>query len=235
MILANAPAPVPLPWASSAPGTLVTSIAVTSSVGGTTPSWQQGWTSPFELPGGSGGVPPSIQVENTLTQFLSAGLQYEQMGGGTFFNSTLSTNMGGYPQGAVVQSASTVGLFWLNQVDNNSNNPDVNSTGWTPIGAVSRSTNSNGYTYGWPKQGGGKLLRMGGQLSVPYNSGSPNVYSFPSAFSTVVEGWGVSFWGTNPQPFSASIQPINLTQFEITIPSAGSGGSFGCQWWAEGY
>jgi hypothetical protein len=237
MILANAPAPVPLPWASSAPGTLITSIAVTSSVGGTTPSWQQGWTSPFALPGGSGGVPPSIQVENTLENFLSAGLQYEQMGGGTFFNSTLATNMGGYPQGAVVQSASTLGLFWLNQVDNNSNNPDVYSTGWQPIGSMSRTTDGSGnYKYTWPLQGGGLLIRMGGNVALPVSG--TGTYTFPfGGFGTkadnIIGCYGVPL--TNGYQGPCGFEIISRLQFSGVATSVAGSFAVGSNWEATGY
>jgi hypothetical protein len=86
-------------------------------------------------PVGSGGIPPFGQDFNGILNQVTAWNQWQQAGGSVQFDSTFCTSIGGYPQWAILASTVTVGLLWLNTVDNNTTNPDSGgASGWIAWG-----------------------------------------------------------------------------------------------------
>lgn len=78
----------------------------------------------------SGGVPPSGQDVNGILYQLSQHQVWLNSGGMYAYNASHATNIGGYPIGAVLQSADGQSA-WLNTVDGNTTDPDGGSAaGW---------------------------------------------------------------------------------------------------------
>jgi hypothetical protein len=87
----------------------------------------------------AGGVPPAGKDMNGILYMLSAHTAWLQAGGCYTFSSTVVSVAGGYKIGAILQSASTPAVFFLNTVNNNTNNPDTTPTGWitySPVGGA---------------------------------------------------------------------------------------------------
>lgn len=78
-----------------------------------------------------GGINPYGQDMNGILRSLSQWSQWQQLGGPVPYDATFQTQQGGYPVGALIASATTVGLFWLSTTDNNITNPDSGGAGWT--------------------------------------------------------------------------------------------------------
>lgn len=85
----------------------------------------------------AGGVPPFGQDMNGILQQITAGVQWEQVGGQPSYNATYANAIGGYPNGAVLQSADGTG-FWRSAVDNNTTAPDAGPASFT--GSISGTT-----------------------------------------------------------------------------------------------
>lgn len=79
---------------------------------------------------GAGGTPPDGRDFNGILNFLSAWARWQATGAPVGYDSTFQTDIGGYPKGAVVASATTLGVFWLSTVENNLTNPDTGGAGW---------------------------------------------------------------------------------------------------------
>lgn len=77
------------------------------------------------------GTPPNIKDFNGALQYLSAWVNWYQGGGPVAYDATYSTNFGGYPNGAILMSATTVGKFWISLADNNTSNPDAGGGNWS--------------------------------------------------------------------------------------------------------
>jgi hypothetical protein len=87
-----------------------------------------------------GGVPPFGSDINGVLNALSANLVWLVAGGTFTFNSDIVDNSGGYPEGAIIRSATTPSQFFYNTVDGNSNDPDSVTTGWIPFSPLSTPT-----------------------------------------------------------------------------------------------
>lgn len=118
-------------FAASAPGSNVTTPFPTTAQAGGLASLPTGFTTINFTPVGSGGVPPWGKDMNGILQLLSEWSQWYEAGGPITYDATLQTDIGGYPNGAVVQSAVTAGLYWRSTADNNTSNPDTGGANWT--------------------------------------------------------------------------------------------------------
>jgi hypothetical protein len=78
-----------------------------------------------------GGIPPFGQDENGILRLETQWSQWLQMGGPVPYDATFQGQVGGYPAGSLISSASTLGLFWFSTTDNNVTNPDASGAGWT--------------------------------------------------------------------------------------------------------
>jgi hypothetical protein len=83
-------------------------------------------------PVAAGGTPPWGQDVNGILNQISAGVQWQQVGGQPIYNSAFATAIGGYPNGAILQSADGTG-FWRSLTDNNVSNPDAGGANWLPM------------------------------------------------------------------------------------------------------
>jgi len=77
-----------------------------------------------------GGVPPFGQDMNGILYMISAYCALLQAGQRVNWNQDASDAFTGYAIGAEVASATTPGRVWVNYLDGNVNNPDVNDAGW---------------------------------------------------------------------------------------------------------
>lgn len=80
----------------------------------------------------AGGIPPFGQDFNGILFSITEALRYMEAGGRPTFSAAMSTAIGGYPKGAIVLSNDGATQY-QNQIDGNTNNPDVTSAGWLPI------------------------------------------------------------------------------------------------------
>jgi hypothetical protein len=91
-------------------------------------------------PDSMGGVPPFGQDFNGILFMLSAYCAMLQAGQRCIYEADASAAFVGYVVGATLDSATTPGLVWVNVVDGNTNDPDVNSTGWVSAGLLNTAS-----------------------------------------------------------------------------------------------
>ena len=127
------PAKWATPWATDAASGYVNTIPATAP--GAAASQTLGFPPITAANVGAGGVPPNIADINGLGLYCSSWEQWFQMGGPVAYDATLSTNIGGYPSGAVLAAAS-LGGFWLSTADNNVTDPDTGGAGWVGFSAI---------------------------------------------------------------------------------------------------
>lgn len=122
MQLSSAPQKILVPFANS--GTKNT-IPIASQIGITpgAASFTDGFPPLTLTPVASGGVPPYGADFNGVLNAIT-NQQMFQAGGGIYpFDSTWSTDNGGYPKGATILKSGGVGV-WVSLIDNNTTNPD---------------------------------------------------------------------------------------------------------------
>lgn len=101
-------------------------------------------------PVAAGGVPPAGADFNGVLNLITASIRWAHGGGRYAFSSTFAAdaNVSGYPAGAMLMSADTLGA-WLSLNDSNTDNPDTGAgTKWVPahaygVTAVTGLTNAN--------------------------------------------------------------------------------------------
>ena len=126
------PAKFPIPFANSAGSGFIRPIPQASQIGiqNGAASLTDGFPPNCFAPIAGGGSWPFGQDFNGLLKQITQWLQWMQAGGPIQWDSTFSAAIGGYPNGAVVASATTAGLWWRSAVDNNTTNPDTGGAGW---------------------------------------------------------------------------------------------------------
>lgn len=117
----------------------------------------------------SGGVPPQGEDFNGGMNQVARVAWWVLLGGGWTYDGTFATNsnIGGYPNGAVLQSADFKGN-WISVADNNQNNPDTNGTGWVPgyqYGATTISGLTGGTVTATPAQAAKNSIILTGTLT----------------------------------------------------------------------
>lgn len=137
------PTKVPAPFANSASGIMAPTspfpIASQISIKNGAASWNDGFPPNTDIALSAGGAGPFGPDFQAVLNILSANDQWNSAGGAWFYDSAFSSNIGGYPQGALIRNATTLGLFWLSLVDNNVTDPDAGGAGWVAFGGSRRS------------------------------------------------------------------------------------------------
>ena len=136
MQLSNIPTKYQIPWANSAGGSYIRTVPVASQIGvqNGAASFTDGFVPENFTAVTAGGVPPFGQDFNGLLNVETAWTQWFQAGGPVYYDGTFATEIGGYPQGAMVQSNVVAGNFYVSTADNNTTDPDsAASANW--IGA----------------------------------------------------------------------------------------------------
>lgn len=145
MKLSDLPTRFNIPFGDQAGGSFIRNIPQASQIGiqGGAASLTDGFPPLCSLPVGAGGVPPFMQDANGILKQITQWNRWAAAGGAFAlpWNSTFATAIGGYPQGALVQSATAAfGLWWLNNTDDNATNPDAGGAGWIPIAFAQQPT-----------------------------------------------------------------------------------------------
>lgn len=132
MQVSSIPTKVQLPWANNASPSLITAIPVLSQIGVNAgrASFSDGFVPLNFTPVASGGIPPFGADFNGIFNQLSAWTRWQNVGGPNIFDQAFATAVGGYPNGAIVQSAIVAGNFWMSTTDNNTNDPDAGGANW---------------------------------------------------------------------------------------------------------
>ncbi|WP_163006077.1 hypothetical protein [Methylobacterium brachiatum] len=118
-----------------------------------------------------GGKPPSMQDFNGILYQITAWSRWQNAGGLVPYDQSFSNSVGGYPSGAILASA-TVGLIWLNLVDNNTTNPDgASPRGW--VGIITTATIGN-YAPIFPPSSATLYVRPDGSDTGATNNGASN-------------------------------------------------------------
>lgn len=143
MQASDIPSKFPIPWANSAGSGYTRAVPEASQIGITNgaASLTDGFPPLTFLPTASGGVPPFGQDTNGILKQITQWLRWAEAGAPVAWDSVFSAAIGGYPNGAIVASATTPQLWWLSTADNNTTNPDSGGAGWTvwQVGVASRT------------------------------------------------------------------------------------------------
>lgn len=123
------PSKSPMVFAQDATGSYVRAVPQTTADPAAA-SFELGFPPQTFTDEGAGGTPPDGRDFNGILNFLSAWARWQATGAPINYDSTFQTDIGGYPKGAVVASATTLGVFWLSTVENNLTNPDTGGAGW---------------------------------------------------------------------------------------------------------
>ena len=127
------PAKFNIPFGQSAvPADITYPIPQPSQIGITNgrASLTDGFPPDCFLQAGAGGVSPFGADFNGLLFQSTSWDQWFSAGAPVSWDSAFSSAIGGYPLGAVVLSATTAGLWWYSQTDNNTSNPDTGGANW---------------------------------------------------------------------------------------------------------
>lgn len=135
MLVSAKPASFPIPFAANAGGSFIRPIPVASQIGiqAGAASLTDGFVPENFTQVAAGGVPPFGQDMNGILNQSTSWNQWFEAGAPIFYDATLSTGIGGYPKGALVQSNVTPGNYWMSTVDNNTTDPDsISAANWVP-------------------------------------------------------------------------------------------------------
>ena len=132
MQASSVPPKVPLPFANAGTRNAIP-IASQISITPGAASYTDGFPPLTRQPIAAGGVPPFGQDMNGILYAISAVAQWNCAGALFSYDSVFATNIGGYPAGARLISASNPAIVWYNQTDNNTTNPDAGGAGWVRV------------------------------------------------------------------------------------------------------
>lgn len=111
-----------------------------------------GYPAETSQPLASGGIAPRRLDENGAFNLLSQHTAWQNAGGQYFFNSTLSTALGGYPKGAVIMSDTKL-FSCVSAIDNNTgnfnSNPSLIGTDWIIYGGVNMVATQPFVAFAW--------------------------------------------------------------------------------------
>lgn len=134
MLASQIPTKMTVPWGQNAGGPYIRVVPVASQIGiqNGAASFEDGFPPLCFTPVAAGGVPPFGQDFNGLNNVVTAWLRWVQAGGGVpFWDAAFSASIGGYFEGALLQSQAGPGNFWISTADNNTSNPDSGGADWT--------------------------------------------------------------------------------------------------------
>lgn len=123
------PAKITTPWASTGSKNPIPANAnnTTGAAG-----FDKGFPDITMTPEEAGGLPPAGQDFNGIFYQITDIIRYIQAGGQPTFSDAMAAAIGGYPVGSIVASSNRK-TFWINNQDGNTNNPEINPSGWSII------------------------------------------------------------------------------------------------------
>lgn len=138
MLSSDAPTKIQLPFADG--GTRAV-IPVPSQIGITpgAASMTDGFPPLTMTPPGGGGIPVSGPEMNGILWLATANGRWFNAGGCPKFDAVFAAAIGGYPLGAVLQSADNAG-WWRSTAESNTSNPDTGGAGWVPHSAYGQAS-----------------------------------------------------------------------------------------------
>lgn len=142
MLLSAIPTKIPTPWANGAVAPYIRPIPIPSQIGiqAGAASFTDGFPPVTFLSVGAGGTPPwGADVNGALKQ-VTEWIRWTTAGAPVAWDSAFSAAIGGYPAGAQVGSAVTLGLAFVSLVDNNTTNPDAAGANWAPVSSLGTFT-----------------------------------------------------------------------------------------------
>jgi hypothetical protein len=138
------PPKFPKVWGQNADDPFIRPIPLDSQIGINAgfASLNDGFPPLTMTPIAAGGVPPFGQDVNGILKMITLIQQWQQAGMGWMFDSTFAAAIGGYPKGAVLNSAVVLGKQWMSTVDNNLTDPDsASAANWVqPPGQLPSGT-----------------------------------------------------------------------------------------------
>ena len=114
------PSKIDTPFAASAGGSYKRVIPDTTATAGAA-SWTDGFPPVCFEQIALGGVPPSGADFNGVLNMISALSRWFISGAPVLYDATFQAAIGGYPQGAIVQHASSEEQLWVSTADDNTN------------------------------------------------------------------------------------------------------------------
>lgn len=159
-----------------------------------------------------GGVPPQGEDFNGAMNQIARVAWWVLNGGGWPYDAAFATNasIGGYPNGAVLQSADFLGQ-WISTADNNQNNPDTSGTNWVPgfqYGATSLTGQTGGTVTLTPLQAAKRGITIAGALT--------------SALVVIMPTWVKDWSITNNTTGAFTVITKTAAGNGVTIPQNGS-------------
>lgn len=136
MDTSNSPSKIQVPFANATTYKYTIPVASQTGTDVRKASYEDGFPPLTMEPISSGGVAPYGQDFNGVLNQLSAGLRWEQSNTPFKFDSDFCTAIGGYPLGAKLLSADNA-HYWINQVADNTVNPDTVGTNWVAGESIS--------------------------------------------------------------------------------------------------
>lgn len=142
----SAPALISVPFADQGEKN---AIPVDSQIGVTdgAASFTDGFPPLTMTPIAAGGIPPAGQDFNGILNAITQAVRWSCAGGLYGYDSSFSDQIGGYPQGSILQSAAG-DILWLSAVDNNGSDP-ASGASWVPLasyGVVTVDLGAGGVT-----------------------------------------------------------------------------------------
>ncbi|VWC14106.1 Tail fiber protein [Burkholderia lata] len=226
MQVSQVPASFPIPFANAAGAGYIRPIPVASQIGvqNGAASLTDGFPPLTFLAVNAGGVPPFGQDMNGLLYQMTAGIQWEQVGGQPIYSAIYANAIGGYPNGAVLQSGDGTG-FWRNTVDNNKSDPDaapasftgsISGTTLTVTAVASGAVQVGQILSGTGVTSGTQILALGTGTG---GTGTYTISTSQTASSTTITATGGTNW--LPGQFYGSAT-IALTNANVTLTAAQS-------------
>lgn len=155
MDLSSIPTKIDIIWAQDAGGTYVRTVpdTVQQPTYPYAASWPTGFPPNTFLSPVAGGEGPDGRDMNGGLQAVSAWSRWQAAGGPIIYDASFQTNISGYPNRAIVGSATTPGNLWVSTADGNVTNPDTGGAGWAdffaPVYAKCPLKNGSGATGTW--------------------------------------------------------------------------------------
>lgn len=211
------PARFPIPFADSAGVSYIRAIPQAHQVASGTDapaSLYDGFPPECFQPEASGGIPPNGKDFNGILNWLSAAVRWSQAGAPALYNSAFSTAIGGYPKGAVLASASTAGLLFVSQVENNTADPDSDPTNWRALGGSRRDLSGSN----WRRVNADGWVEMGGVASIGRTTEGSFILTFPWSFPTACLGvQGVPINSSSSNNGQTTFQEVSLSTGSATL------------------
>jgi hypothetical protein len=162
MLKSSIPPKFPIPFAAEAGAPYIRSIPEPSQIGiqNGAASLTDGFPPLTFTPAGAGGDPPFGADFNGILNQITLWSQFQGAGAAVTYDAAFSAAIGGYPNGAVLATASQTGYFWLSIADNNTSDPETGGANWIKFSLsqsptlLSNAGNPNGSVAGTQSVGG---------------------------------------------------------------------------------